>query len=192
MEHWHFLVDFSDIYLESIHFNLYVFLSVSRSLVSPPSWAWEGYCCCSCLPGFLLGEEAASVGAWLLSVPGTPCLPSWGFCATQMPEMVHDRAETQPGIVREMSVGTNSPTSGAAVLKRCWVLHLLFPTEFLPASLAFSMENKIQFVSVKLGKDRPMSQISLDLKIKEVLVPLDSTCFPFSLAFLCFWTGCGG
>lgn len=29
MEYWHFLVDFSDIYLESIHFNLC--LSVSRS-----------------------------------------------------------------------------------------------------------------------------------------------------------------
>lgn len=32
MEYWHFLVDFSDIYLESIHFNLYAFLSVSACL----------------------------------------------------------------------------------------------------------------------------------------------------------------
>lgn len=65
----------------------------------------------------------------------------------------------------EMSVGTNNSTSGAAVLKRCWVLHLQFPTEFLPASSAFSMENKIQSVTLKLGKDRPMKQISLGFRI---------------------------
>lgn len=35
MEHWHFLVDFSDIYLESIHFNLYVFVSQSLSVLLP-------------------------------------------------------------------------------------------------------------------------------------------------------------
>lgn len=58
----------------------------------------------------------ASAGAWLLSVPGTPHLPLCAanthcrssvqlrsLCATQMPGMVHDRAGSLPGIVREMS-----------------------------------------------------------------------------------------
>lgn len=81
MERWHFLVDFSDIYRESIHFNLYLFLSISPAMVesiSPPPRAREGCCCCSCLE-CLLGEAVASIRAWLLSVPGTPRLH---FCAT--------------------------------------------------------------------------------------------------------------
>lgn len=44
-------------------------------------------------------------------------------------------------------------------------------------------------VILKLEKDRPMAQTSLDLKLKEVLIPLDSTFSPFSLPFFCFWTG---
>lgn len=104
VEYWHFLVDFSDIYLESIHFSLCLSVCLSQSL-SPSSWAWEQYCCCSCLR-CLLGEEVASVGAWLLSVPGTPhlrlCAADTHYrssaqlrsVAAQMPEMVHDRVGT--------------------------------------------------------------------------------------------------
>lgn len=42
MEHWHFLVDFSDICVENIHFNLYLFPSVSPAMgesISPLSRA---------------------------------------------------------------------------------------------------------------------------------------------------------
>lgn len=37
-----------------------------------------------------------------------------------------------------------------------------------------------------------MTQTSLDLKLKQVLIPLDGTFSPFSLLFVYFWTGSGG
>lgn len=133
VEHWHFLVDFSDIYLESIHFNLYLFLSISPATVesiSPPPRAWEGYCCCSRLE-CLLGEEVASIRAWLLSVPGTARLH---FCATDTLfgsgarlRSLHrcrrrhtGRAGSQHSIMREMSIGTDSST-----LRSCCLAEML-------------------------------------------------------------------
>lgn len=102
-------------------------------------------------------------------------------------------ASTAPG--GRCLLEPTAPRSGAAVLQRCSVLqlgwlHLPFPTEFPPASLAW--EIKIPPIILKLGKDRLMTKISLDLKLKEVLIPLDSTFPPFSLPSLCFWTGSGG
>lgn len=119
MEHWQFPVDFGDIYLESIYFSLYLFLPVSPAMVesiSPPSKAWEGYCCRSCLE-CLLGEEVASIRAWLLSVPGTPrphfCATDTHFgspvqsrCAVQMPRMAH-RQGWEPAQHREGDVYWN-------------------------------------------------------------------------------------
>lgn len=114
-----FPVDFSDIYLRSFHFNLY--LSVSPAVaesVRPPSRAWEGYCCCSCLQ-CLLREKVTSVRAWLLSVPGTPWLhfcvtdtdfgsrvQSSSLCSAQMPEVAH-RQGSEPAQYREGGVYWN-------------------------------------------------------------------------------------
>lgn len=72
----------------------------------------------------------ASIRAWLLSVPGTPCLP---FCASdthfgssvplrslptaQMPKMAQmGRAGSQRSVKREMSIGTDGSTLGSCCL----------------------------------------------------------------------------